>query len=89
MEIIETAMTQTFDTKNRAEKYCKDLRDYAYRFGVVTVNDALHLADQTSKTGLEGFHYGFIRKKKKMVRDRNGYWTTENDIPEDDGKGGG
>ena len=105
METIDRAPRFSFPTKEKADEFCKKLREDGLKYDVVTINDVIRRSGNPLPYGLmvDGYKYGYSRKeiKKfkpekaygnwivqmpipgKMVRDPNGYWTTDAQDPMD------
>ena len=66
MEAIDKAPRFSFPTKDEAEGFCKRLRDAAYKYDVVIINDILH--DRGMPIAPEGYHYGYDRKTVKKIK---------------------
>lgn len=99
METIDRAPRFSFPTKEKADDFCKKLREDGLKYDVVTINDVIRRSENPLPYGLmvDGYKYGYSRKeiKKfkpekvggnyivrmpipgKMIRDPNGYWTTD------------
>ena len=107
MDILEKPLQFPFKRKSEAESFLKELRDEAYKYDVVTINDVLLIRGERSIP--EGYKYGYHRDELKklkakpgmegwtvelplpgrMIRDRNGYWTTENILKMEELQSGG
>ena len=66
METIDKAPRFSFPTKDEADEFCKKLKEAAYKYDVVIINDILRVRGLPGVP--EGYHHGYDRKTVKKIK---------------------